>query len=309
MGVRLRTPSRDYRVRMSDPSKVIVTAANSAFYELVTDTVASVRDKPQGCDIPVVIFDVGLTEAERRALRGRNVEFVAPGWDYSFRTPPPQWFKAMTARTRIPSWVPNYDLYLWVDSDAWVQRWDTVELLFEAAQKQGFAVVAESDRAYPDAQACDSRGNLISALQGRLNNLRNYFGDIPAHRYANQATLNCGVFAARSDSPIWSVWPKLMAAALSSERTTNYFFAEQTAMNVALLSGKVPFARLPSLHNWLLTGALPRVAANGDLVHPDFPHEPLGIIHRAAGSKFAANRLCDVDGRQTEIGTAYRCTR
>jgi len=291
---------------MSDLRKVIVTAANSAFYALVTDAVASIRDKPEGRPIPMVIFDVGLTESEREALRGYDVGFVEPGWDYSLQSPAPQWFKAMTARTRIPHWVPGYDLYLWLDSDAWVQRWDTIKLLFAAAQTHGFAVVAEADRAYPDAQASDSQGSLISAMEGRLANLRNFFGDIRPQRYANQATLNCGVFAAKSDSPIWMLWPRLMATALASKRTHNFFFAEQTAMNVALLSGEVPFARLPAQHNWLLTGALPRVGADSQLVHPDFPHEPLGIIHRAANTKFLHHRLRDLDGRETAVGTGYR---
>lgn len=291
---------------MSAPHKVVVTAANSAFFELATDTVASIRDKREGRDIPIVVLDVGLTDDERNSFRARDVQLVEPGWDYQFQTPPPQWFKAMTARTRIPHWVPHFDVYLWLDADVWVQRWQSIELLFVAAQKHGFAVVAEADRAYPDAQASNAQGALVSAMDGRLNNLRNYFGDLPPHRFANQATLNCGVFAARSDSPIWALWPRLMATALASKRTNNFFFAEQTAMNVALMSGEVPFARLPAPHNWLLTGAMPRVGANRQLVHPDFPHEPLGIIHRAGNTKFSRHRLRDLDGRETPIGTEYR---
>jgi hypothetical protein len=167
-------------------------------------------------------------------------------------------------------------------------------------------VVAESDRAYPEAQACDAQGTLVSAMDGRLRNLRSFFGDISAHRYASHATLNCGVFAARVDSPIWTYWPELMATALSSKRTGNFFCAEQTAMNVALLSGRVPFARLPAPHNWLLSNALPRVGGDGDLVHPDFPHEALGIIHRAAGTKFLRSLMRDVNGKETSIGLGYR---
>jgi hypothetical protein len=72
------------------------------------------------------------------------------------------------------------------------------------------------------------------------------------------------------------------------------------------MSGNVPFARLPAPHNWLLTGALPRVDADRQLVHPDFPYEPLGIIHRAANTKFSRHSLRDLDGRETGIGTEYR---
>jgi hypothetical protein len=287
------------------PSSVIVTAANADFYQLVTDTVASIRDKPQGRCIPIVIFDLGLTDVQRETLRHRDVAFISPGWDYAFEMAPPEWFKAMTARTRLPNWVPGFDRYIWIDADAWLQRWDTIEILLAAAEKHGFAVVAESDRAYSDVQAATQEGRPISTLQTRINNLRGYFDDDIAKRVGQFAALNCGVFGARADSAIWTVWPRLMETALRSRRMESLFFAEQTAMNVALLSGEVPFARLPAIHNWLVTGAMPRVDSAGQLVHPDFPHEPLGIVHRAAHTKTLQLQLRDIDGHDTRIGLGY----
>jgi hypothetical protein len=291
---------------MSASSHVIVTAADAAFYELATDTVASIRDKAQGRDIPIVIFDLGLTATQRERLRSRRVDFVVPGWDYAFHSPPPEWFKAMTARTRLPKWVPGFEFYLWIDADAWVQRWETIELLLDAADRCGFAAVAEADRAYSDIQAATADGKPVSTLQTRIDNLRTYFGDDVVRRAAHRATMNCGVFCARHNSSIWEAWPRLMTVALRSRRVSSFFFAEQTAMNVALSYESVPFARLPAMHNWLLTGAMPRVGDGGELVHPDFPHESLGIIHRAAHTKFSRERLLDLDGRVTSVGTGYR---
>src|ERR1700753_1477506 len=108
---------------MLSQAHVVITAADAAYYDLVVDLVSSIRDQPRSADVALVVFDLGLTAPQRDALAARQVSFVRPGWDYDFATAPPEWFKAMTARTRLPQWVPGFEHYLWIDADAWLQRW------------------------------------------------------------------------------------------------------------------------------------------------------------------------------------------
>jgi hypothetical protein len=291
---------------MRKPSVVIVSAADAPYYCLLADAVASVRDKAESAGVAYAVLDLGLTEYQRAELARRDVNFVKPGWDYPQARSQPEWFKAMTARTYLPKWVPGFDIYVWLDADTWVQRWESIELLCKGAEKYGFAVVAEADRAYTDIEAVTKdRGEIIS-FQERERKLRVYFGD-KATKLRRFPTLNCGVFAASARCPIWDAWPKLMDVALTNN-PRDVFFAEQTAMNVALLSGAVRYARLPAKHNWLLSSAIPRVGPNDEIVHPDFPHEPLGIIHRTAHTKRSTFCLIDIDGRQTKVGLGYSKT-
>jgi lipopolysaccharide biosynthesis glycosyltransferase len=284
--------------------KVIISAADAAFYPLLAETIASVRDKPAGAAIAIVVLDLGLSDDQKKTLADRAVLTVKPGWDYTFATPPPEWFKAMTARTYLPKWVPGFDLYIWLDADTWVQRWEAIELLCDGAVRYGFAAASEADRAYTDIEAKTADGKDVISIEERERKLREFFGEAAAMKLRRFPHLNCGVFAARANSPIWEAWPKLMHTALH-RNAKNIFFAEQTAMNVALLSGAVPFARLPAACNWLLTGAWPKVGDNGELVHPDFPHEPLGIIHRTAAAKNMTRHLRALDGSQTSVGIGY----
>ena len=62
--------------------------------------------------------------------------------------PPPDFLRAMTARPHLPSYFPDYDIYIWIDADCWVQDWRAVSMLGLAAKDYGFSVVAECDRSY-----------------------------------------------------------------------------------------------------------------------------------------------------------------
>lgn len=296
-------------MRVDNSSCVFILAANAPYFRWLREAVDSIRDKPQGAGVSIVVFDLGFTPEQQRELLQRSVLLTTPGWDYSFYVPHPEWFKAMTARTNLPKWVPGYDFYFWLDADAWVQRWDAVEDLIEGARRYGFACVPEADRAYNDICAKTKNGDDLVSIETRAANLEKFFGANARKKLRRFPCLNCGVFAASAMSPIWEAWPKLMEAALRRNAANDNFFAEQTAMNVALLSGAVSFARLPATHNWLVSNAWPKVGANDELVHPEFPHEPIGIVHRASITKNMDARLWSIDGKWTNVGIGYRSNR
>ncbi|MBS0558318.1 MAG: hypothetical protein JSR27_13010 [Proteobacteria bacterium] len=282
----------------------IVSASDASFFPLLRDTVNSIRDKPEGRDVPFIVFDLGLLADQREELADRAIHFITPDWDYRFATPQPDWFKAMTARPHLPKWVPGYDLYFWIDADAWVQRWETVELYLAGAQRLGFAVTAEADRAYSEYVGPAPGKEAVIGVHFRHQTLQAFFGEDVAKKFRGYPLLNCGVFAALATSEIWQTWPQYMRKALHQGKG-DPFFAEQTAMNVALYGGEVPFARLPATCNWVVNRAWPIVGVGGELVHPDFPHEPIGIIHRTAITKRMNKCLHALDGSATNIGLNY----
>jgi lipopolysaccharide biosynthesis glycosyltransferase len=38
------------------------------------------------------------------------------------------------SRAFLPKYFPNYEKYLWIDCDAWVNDWQSVELYFKACE-------------------------------------------------------------------------------------------------------------------------------------------------------------------------------
>src|SRR6478735_102478 len=130
--------------------RIIVSAADSKYYELLIDLISSIEDSKGNFDVAIGVLDVGLTADQRRTLSGRVRHVVTPDWDYQFSASAtaPQHLKAMTARPYLPKYFPGYDVIMWMDADTWVQKWSAVELYFDKANAKGLAICQELDRSY-----------------------------------------------------------------------------------------------------------------------------------------------------------------
>src|SRR5204862_8253618 len=135
--------------RVTGSAKLIITsAADSGYFPLLQDAVLSVRALAP--NIAIGILDLGLDAAQRGWLAERRAQLVSPGWDVSFpdqdRTP--QTLKAQVARPFLPRHFPGYEMYFWLDADAWLQDWRAVEPFCAAAGRAKLAIAPEFDRAY-----------------------------------------------------------------------------------------------------------------------------------------------------------------
>jgi len=254
----------------------VVSAADSEFFDLLQGMVRSLRDRPQGRDLALYIFDLGLTEAERRWLQVRGAKLRSPAAE-PFGAGLPVHLQGLLSRCRIPELLPGHAVYLWMDADAWVQQWDAVEFYVQGAVQTGFAITPETDPAYDR--------NSVLAAHTRSFGL---FGiasvdELPA------GPVNAGVFAGRTDAPHWQVWRRLIEANLGkTDEPFLRFLLDQTALCLACTQSGIATALLPARCNWLAHFALPMVTADGGiLVRPLPPHEPLGIVHQAAHTKRA----------------------
>src|ERR1051325_5520828 len=130
----------------------IVSAADSAYFSMLQGLLHSLSAcRPASADIALGVLDIGLEPAQIETLRTMHVHVVPAEWDYDFpsRATAPRWFQAMTARSRLPKYFPDFDPIIWIDSDCWLQDWRAIDLLLEAAQTDNrLAVVPEIDRCY-----------------------------------------------------------------------------------------------------------------------------------------------------------------
>ena len=119
----------------------VVTAANAEYFDLLRGLVLSIRHKPDGMDVDIHIFDLGLSQDQVEWLNVKGCRTVIPGWDMTFpnQSSVQPFFRAMTARPFIPKHIPGYDIYFWIDADAWVQDWAAVETYLQAATDVGAA--------------------------------------------------------------------------------------------------------------------------------------------------------------------------
>jgi lipopolysaccharide biosynthesis glycosyltransferase len=259
---------------MAQARRIIISGADSGYFELLKGCIRSIRDKPAGRDIALGVLDVGLGEAERRWLLGQDAVVVDPGWDIDFpeRASAPRYRLAQYGRPFLPGYFPGYDLYMWLDADAWVQDWQAVELFFRGATGGSLAVVPELDRAYRNFfHAWEEFHAVIrrSYLEG--------FDVETADRLVRHPLLNSGAFALAADAPHWKAWESTLRAALQRSRND---LIEQAALNHVIYAQNQPAHFLPSWCNWICHHATPiRDTVGGPLVEPNLPHHRLGIVH------------------------------
>jgi len=259
---------------MPATNPLIVSGADSAYFELLQGCVRSIRDKPQGRKIALGILDVGLGASERQWLEQQGAKVAAPGWDMDFpdRDQTPRYKQAQYGRPFIPKHFPGHDLYLWIDADAWVQDWAAVDLFFRAAADNTIALVPEIDRSYRNFfHAWEEFHGVIG------EGYRAIFDEPLAERLTRQPLLNNGVFALGATAPHWRAWADTLRAALQRSRNQ---LVDMTSLNHVIYEQKLPAHFLPAWCNWIAHHAEPRRdTARAYLSEPNLPYQKLGIVH------------------------------
>jgi hypothetical protein len=283
---------------------IVVSAADSGYFPLLQDAVASVRALNR--EVAIGVLDLGLNEAERGWLAGQAARVVRPGWDVEFprqeRTP--EALKAQVARPFLPRHFPGHEMYFWLDADAWLQEWRAVELYCAAAGRERLAIVPEIDRAYKRHYKRPKLFGLTLAWKC----YREAFGWRVADRLGRNPMVNCGVFALHRDAPHWEAWQRIMTGVL---QRTRFFYVEQIALNYAIYAERLPVNLLPAYCNWMPGDAAPAFdAQRARFVEPYAPHETIGVMHLAGKEqKEQVFTLARLDAGTITTGLRYRDTR
>jgi hypothetical protein len=259
------------------PDFAVVSAADAKYFDLLQGMVRSLREKPQGRNIALYVFDIGLSGAQRHWLLSRGAALHSP------ESPPyweglPAYLRTFLSRCRIPELLPGHDVYLWIDADAWIQRWDAVESYVESARRTGFAITPEIDAAYDR--------DLVLRVHGPSFAM---FGPEYLEQLRATGPLNAGVFAGRADAPQWRAWRQMIDGNFHKAGTDHnlLFLFDQTALNIVCRQADFQAALLPATCNWISHFAHPMTSDDGGvLLRPLPPHEPLGIVHQTAGTKW-----------------------
>jgi hypothetical protein len=275
---------------------VIVTAGDDNYIGLLEGLIRSIRDKPQGSDVPVVVFDLGLSPESKTLLAGLEARCVAPDWHYTFDKIYPEFYKAIVARPHLPKYAGEGRTIVWLDADTWVQDWAAIELLLQGADESGFAIAPEVDRSYSPIY------NGLPYLNHQYHWYSTCFNEEIARNLCVYPLLNCGVLAGRADAPHWGIWAERLGDSL---KRAILFVSEQTALNVTLRLDGLPVSLMPASCNWICFRSPPMCSVDGAvLLDPNPPHAPLGIVHLAGYDHAEKNKPFDL--RTPQGGTATR---
>ena len=256
---------------------LIVTAADSNFFPLLHGLLSSLHRRGT-LPYDIAVFDVGLRAGERGWVAPRTRHIVKPGWDLpvaqDVRETKP-WLRALTVRPFLPDHFPGYEVYVWLDSDTWLQDRDALHAFVAAAAEGGLAAVAHRHPSYRASP---------KTLAWRRESLRTYFGEEAVEAAAPNSYLNCGVVALPAGAPHWAAWRRSFASGIA--RTAGRTVCDQTALNRAVWSERLPLTLLPATCNWLCHLALPEYDSERRLFcEPGGQRTPIGILHLAADTR------------------------
>ena len=289
---------------------VIVTLADSNYFELLNELIQSIKRFKESENTAICVLDAGLTENQKKNLENKVDEIKSAEWDIKvpeFKVKGREWLKSQVSRAFLPKYFPNYEKYLWIDADAWVNSWETIELYYKGCEKNKLSIATSADRAY--GRVLRAEWFLGSFARIKSQNYKHAkssgFSESIARQVALKPHLNIGVFALQANAPHWQIWQKNLKIALSAGKIWG---SEQIAMNITIYCDQQEVEILPAYCNWTLIEALKFDTKQNTLVEPYLPNHKIGIVHFAGknndhirNNKNFISKVKTVDGDLIEM--------
>ncbi|MDB2470601.1 glycosyl transferase [Candidatus Pelagibacter bacterium] len=265
---------------------VIVSLADANYFELLNELVDSVKNFKQSKDIAICILDAGLTEQQKNILSKKVDEIKSAEWDIdvpAFKVKGREWLKSQVSRAFLPKYFPNYDKYLWIDCDAWVNNWESIELYFKACEDGKLGITQTLGPGYKIMSKVNWLFGKIAVIKSQnfKHAIKSKIGINKARKLAFAPHINIGVFSLEKNSPGWSSWQKNLEQTLKSG---NIFGSEGLAINMSVYIDELETEFLPLNCNWIASNLLPKFDEMKNIfVEPYLPNNKIGIMHLAAG--------------------------
>ena len=265
---------------------VIVSLADSNYFELLNELVDSIKSFEKSKDTAICILDAGLSEQQRDILSRKVDEIKSAEWDIdvpAFKVKGREWLKSQVSRAFLPKYFPNYEKYLWIDCDAWVNDWNSVELYFKACENGKLGITQTLGPGYKIMSKVNWLFGKVAIIKSQnfKHAIKSKIGINKARKLAFAPHINIGVFSLEKNSPGWVSWQKNLEQTL---KAGNIFGSEGLAINMSVYIDDLKTEFLPHNCNWLVSNLLPKFnEQEKSFVEPYLPNHKLGIVHLASG--------------------------
>ena len=264
----------------------IVSLADSNYFPLLEELINSIKRFEESKNITICVLDAGLSEEQKNKLSSKVDEIKSAEWDIKVpesKIKGREWLKSQVSRAFLPKYFPNYEKYLWIDCDAWVNDWQTIELYFKACEDSklgitqtigpGYKITSKVDWVFGKLAIIKSQ-NFKHAIKSNINLDK-------ARKLAFAPHINIGVFSLENNSKSWEIWQNNLSETLKGG---DIFGSEQLAMNISVYHDNIETEFLPLNCNWITSNLLPKFdEINDTFVEPYLPNNKIGIMHLAAG--------------------------
>ena len=267
-------------------SRAIITLADSNYFELLDELIDSIKNNKESESISICILDAGLTTDQLEILKKKVFSIKKAKWDIpvpAYKVLGKEWLKSQVSRAFLPDYFPGFKKYLWIDCDAWVNSWDSVELYFKACDNGKLGITQSIGSGYKILTKVKWVFGKIALIksQNYKHAKKSGFSESTARKIAFAPHINIGVFSLENDSKCWKLWQDILRKSLSSGKI---FGSEGLAINIAVYNNNADVEFLPLYCNWIASNVLPKFdVVKNTFVEPYLPHNKIGIMHLAAG--------------------------
>ena len=264
----------------------IVSLADANYFDLLNELIDSIKSFKESENIAICVLDAGLTENQKNLLKNKVDEIKKAEWDISVpshKVKNKEWLKSQVSRAFLPRYFPNYEKYLWIDCDAWVQDWSSVDLYFKACENGKLGITQTMGPGYKIMSKVNWLFGKIAIIKSQnfKHAISSKIGIEKARKLAFAPHVNIGVFSLEKDSSCWNNWQNNLNKTLSAG---NIFGSEGLAINMSIYIDEVETEFLPLNCNWIASNLLPKFDENlKKFVEPYLPNYKIGIMHLAAG--------------------------
>ena len=266
--------------------KTIVALADSNYFEMLDELINSIQRFPQSKDVSICILDAGLNNEQKIKIEKKVYKLKKAEWNINvpkYKTFGKEWLKSQVSRAFLPNYFPEFDKYLWIDCDAWVNSWECIDLYFRACENGKLGITQTMGPGYKImSKVTWFFGGLAKIKSQNYKHARSSgINENDSRKIAFAPHINIGVFSLEKNSPCWKVWQKNLERTLSKGKV---FGSEGLAINLSVYVDNVDTEFLPLNCNWILSNLLPKYDTDKNtFVEPNLPNYEIGIMHLAAG--------------------------
>ena len=266
--------------------KTIVSLADSNYFPLLDELIDSIKRFKESKDTAICVLDAGLSEEQKNKLLSKVDEIKSAEWDIKVpesKIKGREWLKSQVSRAFLPKYFPNYDKFLWVDCDAWVNDWECVELYFKACDNGKLGITQTIGPGYKITSRVNWLFGKLAIVKSQnfKHAVKSNISLDKARKLAFAPHINIGVFSLENNSQAWTSWQNNLSQAL---KAGNIFGSEGLAINMSVYIDDLETEFLPLNCNWITSNLLPKFdEVNDTFVEPYLPNNKIGIMHLAAG--------------------------
>ncbi len=267
-------------------NNTIVSLADSNYYELLNELIDSIKSFKESSNVAICILDAGLSEDQKNLLSKKVDQIKRAEWDIKVpeqKVRGKEWLKSQVSRAFLPKYFPGYKKYLWIDCDAWVHDWSSVELFFRACDNGKLGITQTMGPGYRIMSKVKWIFGKIALIKSQnfKHAISSNIGMDKARKLAFAPHVNIGVFSLENESQCWKIWQDNLIKTLSAGKI---FGSEGLAINISVYIDEIDTEFLPLSCNWIASNLLPKYdEKNGNFVEPFLPNYKIGIMHLAAG--------------------------